>query len=1016
MTSVKNSNSINMGIMSPNDYKNISLQQLRKLASGDNIQPPDALAQNELGLRFEYGQGVIKDENEATRWYHLAAEQGYARAQNNLGLSFANGQGVLKDEIEAIKWFRLAADQGYARAQYNLGEVYCNGIGIEKDEQESIRWFRLSAEQGNALAQVILGSMYMMGQGVDTNEKEAVRWYRLAADQEFEFGQYLLGCSYEYGQGVIKDDKEAIRLYRLAANQGNADALSRIEEIYTDNFGITENDKENLYLFFHVAKNGDAEYQAILGNKYVNGNEVRKDYNEAVRWYRLAAEQGEVGGQIGLGVMYANGWGVIKDDKEAFRWYQLAADQGDAKAQCNIGWYYANGVVVIKDDVESVRWLLRAAEQGNAIAQSILGRKYADGVGVIKDMVEAIRWYQLAAMQGNSVAQNSLGVAYAKGVGVIKDDKEAIRWFHLAAEQGNTDALNNIEITQINQMELNPITMFLHDEFASFVGLDSVRDELFRQASYVQVQNLRQQNGLSAHVSPSSHLVFQGNPGTGKTSIARIIATLYHRLGILKTDKVIETDRAGLVAGYIGQTAMKTREIVKSALGGVLFIDEAYTLARGGNNDFGQEAIDTLLKMMEDHRNELVVIVAGYESEMNAFINSNPGLSSRFNRYFHFPNYTPDELLTILTQLFERHSYTLNETIHKDLRIIFSREIKSLGHRFSNARYVRNLFERVVEVQAHRLISSGSTFNADLKTILLSDIEQALGERLSSSNSSSDNYDVAIQRLNSLIGLDGVKKQVRRLTDFVRMQHARSAAGLKVADGFSQHLVFSGNPGTGKTTVARIIADIYFALGVLPSNRIVEVDRSGLVAGYIGQSAIKTREVIEQSIGGVLFIDEAYTLSSGGAHQQDFGREVIDTLLKAMEDLRGQFIVIVAGYSDEMTKFIDSNPGLRSRFNRYITFDDYQPESLFAIFSELCRTGEYELNSDAQKFLFRSLSETFYDGKTSGNGRLIRNLFEHCVEVQSQRVSSLSEVMTKDLITLTLADVTRAIKEIIVVR
>ena len=268
------------------------------------------------------------------------------------------------------------------------------------------------------------------------------------------------------------------------------------------------------------------------------------------------------------------------------------------------------------------------------------------------------------------------------------------------------------------------------------MGLDSVRDEVFRQASYIQIQKLRAGNGLPVLASPSRHLIFLGNPGTGKTTIARIIAALYNRLGILESDRVVETDRAGLVAAYIGQTALKTKAVVESALGGVLFIDEAYTLARGGNDDFGKEAIDTILKMMEDHRDELAVIVAGYESEMDPFIKSNPGLASRFNRYIRFPDFAPDELLMIFSQMCQRNSYILNDAIYRGLQIIFVRETKVPQHNFSNARYVRNLFERVIEAQAHRLITSGRTSAMDLQTITLADVESALGERLPISDSS----------------------------------------------------------------------------------------------------------------------------------------------------------------------------------------------------------------------------------------------------------------------------------------
>lgn len=240
-------------------------------------------------------------------------------------------------------------------------------------------------------------------------------------------------------------------------------------------------------------------------------------------------------------------------------------------------------------------------------------------------------------------------------------------------------------------------------------------------------------------------------------------------------------------------------------------------------------------------------------------------------------------------------------------------------------------------------------------------------------------------KLNSLIGLSSIKNDVNNMINLVKMQIKRKEQGLKTVP-VSLHMVFTGNPGTGKTTIARILADIYREVGVLSKGQLVEVDRSGLVAGYVGQTAIKTQEKINEALGGILFIDEAYTLVKDG---QDFGQEAIDTLLKAMEDHRDDFIVIVAGYTDLMQKFINSNPGLKSRFNKYVEFPDYSAEELIKIFYSMCNEYQYTLTSDADKTLREILFEMERNKDANfANARDVRNLFEMVITKQATRLSN----------------------------
>ena len=308
-------------------------------------------------------------------------------------------------------------------------------------------------------------------------------------------------------------------------------------------------------------------------------------------------------------------------------------------------------------------------------------------------------------------------------VALIADDSEGSE-----EEQTEVKTLPTVEKKDTAHVVVSqPLETDPYEELNSLIGLDDVKKEVEALSNYVKVQKARKEKGLKTrHLS--YHLVFTGNPDTGKTTVARIVARIYKDLGILKKGHLVETDRAGLVAGYVGQTAIKTNQLVDSALNGVLFVDEAYSLVPNNRSeDYGQEAIATLLKRMEDDRDSLVVIIAGYTDEMKKFIDSNPGLKSRFTRYIHFPDYSADELMSIFELYMKKDEYQLTTEAKGYVLEAFRKIIAQNDRNFGNARYARNKFERAIQIQANRLSKIRKPTKDELSTLTLEDVQKAFG-------------------------------------------------------------------------------------------------------------------------------------------------------------------------------------------------------------------------------------------------------------------------------------------------
>jgi SpoVK/Ycf46/Vps4 family AAA+-type ATPase len=557
-------------------------------------------------------------------------------------------------------------------------------------------------------------------------------------------------------------------------------------------------------------------------------------------------------------------------------------------------------------------------------------------------------------------------------------------------------------------------------ELDAMIGLTPVKEQVRSIAASIEAARRRTVAGISTE-RPMRHFVFLGPPGTGKTTVARVLAKIFYAFGLLATPEVIEAHRADLVGEYLGATAIKTNELVDSALNGVLFIDEAYSLVNEGDGQadrFGQEAVQALLKRAEDNRDNLIIILAGYEKQMESFLASNPGLASRFATRLKFPSYSPNEMMALAQAAIERRG----ERLDGDARPVLYRKFEEVGRRriaddLGNGRFVRSLIEKAGQARDVRVITSATNpAEQDLLTIRAGDLEQGYAELTSRLRGYEDTPTVegALAELDWLVGLDPVKQQVRAIAAQLRVAKMRSRQGLS-SQPPARHFVFTGPPGTGKTTVSRILGRIFAAHGLLVRPEVIEAHRADLVGEHLGSTAIKTGKLIDSAMGGVLFIDEAYSLNNVGYDGGDaFGSEAVQALLKRAEDDRDRLVIVLAGYPDDMDRFLRSNPGLASRFSTRVAFPSYSPNELVEISGRLAKGADDRFDPAALEVLRAVFAHACAEGRIDelGNGRFARSLYERACACRDLRVENLADPSRDDLIILTAADVQAAYREV----
>ena len=520
--------------------------------------------------------------------------------------------------------------------------------------------------------------------------------------------------------------------------------------------------------------------------------------------------------------------------------------------------------------------------------------------------------------------------------------------------------VNAAKLTNIGESE---------KELKRLIGLSSIKDSIQKIRAYA----LANKGSKALNI----HMCFYGNPGTGKTEVARIIAGILYENKILPSKQVVEVDRSGLIGQYVGETPQKTMRAVHRAMGGVLFIDEAYALVPkdGGAWDYGQEAVATLVKAMEDYRGKFCVILAGYKNQMLEMLSTNPGFQSRIQFELDFPNYDRNELKQSTQLMLLDRKYTLTDAAME--RLLDITDVKRKNPNFANAREVRNILDQVIMCQNLR------TAGTDDHELGITDVNRYITDAKInlpiSGNGAVKKILTGEEELERLTGLVSVKRMVKKIKAYAKKN--------KDAENFNLHMCFYGNPGTGKTEVARILSRILYDAGVLAEAKLVETDSTGFIGKVVGETGPKTKEKVQDAMGGVLFIDEAYSLSSGGSAPgipASYGDEAIAVLLKEMEDHCGQFCVILAGYQEEMKAMLSANSGFESRIQFTLDFPDYTREELGEIAETFLNDKNYKIDAQALNRLL-DITDYYRQRPNFANARTVRNILDQVIMNQNLR-------------------------------
>jgi hypothetical protein len=550
-----------------------------------------------------------------------------------------------------------------------------------------------------------------------------------------------------------------------------------------------------------------------------------------------------------------------------------------------------------------------------------------------------------------------------------------------------SDSPENFAAVQAPEKELDVDTAL-----AELVGLSGVKQQFVKVKQVVEVQKKRELVGVVG--GRPLHFAFRGNHGTGMSKMAQLLAHLLRDLEVVSTGHLIETSRKELLSGS-SDADKQMAQVYKAANGGVLMVTDVHTFQdREKSKDTdGVEAAEYLAKQLSAMvakssgdspgpcfpQSVCVILACPQDSILPDCLQKSHLIS------VDFPDYTNDDLVQILMQNVAKRKFSLDSNVTPARLLPHIREAsnRACDPQSKNIRMVQQIVEDAITRQTERAYGAATVSLQGLTTL----VEDDFADNMTASRDES--IKAALAQLEDVVGLQNVKAFVRSLYAQLKTEAERRDAGLAVAGGAGTlHMIFSGNPGTGKTTVARIVADLLAAMGLLRKGHIVEADRAALVAGYSGQTALKTKQVVESAMGGVLFVDEAYALVSEDG-KDSFGKEALDTLIKIIEDRRQDLVVILAGYPDEMARLVSTNPGVKSRFPTQVLFEDYTEAELLQISVKMLANDGFELSKDARDVLNKLLATVASKkGREQGNGRAVRNLLEQARRKMAVRLQS----------------------------